>query len=114
MARRRASTSPDRQELEAAIELGITTVDPATGVPIVDLMLDPNVAGTDFERADDQVGDIGNPGVAVERPPVGRQLLVDMSVDGWEEKLEQAFRDISEELGFEFDPDKPTVVTERA
>ncbi len=89
-------------------------MDPATGVPIVDLMLDPNVAGTDFERADDQVGDIGNPGVAIGRGPVGRQLLIDMSVDGWEEKAEAAFREIGVEFGFKFDPDKPTVVTERA
>ncbi len=81
-------------------------------LPVGDLLLDPNVAGVG-EEAEDQVGDDGDPGVAVSRAPVGRQLLVDMSIEGWEEKVEQAYRDLGTELGFEHDPDKPTEVIER-
>lgn len=112
MARRRTSTSPDRQELEAALAKGILAVDPRTGEPVGDLLLDPNVAGLG-EEAEDLLGDDGDPGVARRRGPVGRQLLVDMSVDGWEEKLEKAYRDLGVEMGFDHDPEQPTEVTER-
>lgn len=112
MARRRASTSPDQQELEAALDKGIAVVDPLTGEPIGDLLLDPNVAGIG-EEAEDLLGDDGDPGITVVRTPVGRQLLIDTSIDGWEEKAEKAYRDLSAELGFSHDSDKPTEVIER-
>ena len=90
----------------------MTTVDPATGVPVQDLLLDPNVAGVG-EETEDLIGEDGPKGVQSERGPTGVQLLVDMTQDGWEEDVAAAFKAAKEEFGFEHDPDRPTEIITR-
>jgi hypothetical protein len=98
--------------VEEAESRGITTVDPATGVPVKDLLLDPNVAGVG-EEAEDLMGDDGPKGVQSRRGPDGVQILVDMTQEGWEDEVAAAFKAAKEEFGFEHDPDKPTEVITR-
>ena len=112
MARRTPSSSPNRSTVEAALDKGMTIVDPATGVPVKELLLDPNVVGEgeDVQAIRDEPGDSG---VQAERGPVGIQLLVDMSADDWEEKVAEAFKAAQEEFGFEYNPDQPTEILTR-
>ncbi len=112
MARRTASSSPDRSAVEEALAKGMTIEDPATGVPVKDLLLDPNVTG-EGEEAEDLVDDDGPKGVQSRRGAEGIQLLVDTSVDGWEAEVAEAFKSAAEEFGFTHNPDQPTEVITR-
>lgn len=112
MARRTASSNPNRSQVEEAESRGITTVDPATGVSVKDLLLDPNVVGVG-EEAEDLAGEDGPKGVQSRRGPAGVQLLVDLTEEGWQEAVTEAFRAAKKEFGFEHDPDRPTEIITR-
>lgn len=112
MARRTPSSSPDRSAVEEALAKGMVIEDPATGVPVKDMLLDPNVAGVG-EEAEDLAGEDGPKGVQAERAPFGIQLLVDTSVEGWEDEIAAAFKAAANEFGFTFNPDEPTEIITR-
>ncbi len=87
-------------------------MDPATGISVRDLLLDPNVVG-EGEETEDLSGDDGPKGVQSERGPDGVQLLVDLTMPDWEEVVAAAFKAAKDTYGFTHDPDRPTEITDR-